>query len=104
MRNHYTGTKKGVIYWIINILQDLAKKGITSEELLIGKERLRSYLSIESENMSTLCKSNGEKFLLYVQESNEATHHKMKQVVPYMELYDTYYKNITLEQMNNTIR
>jgi predicted Zn-dependent peptidase len=104
MRNHSTGTKKGVIYWIINILQDLAKKGITSEELLIGKERLRSYLSIESENMSTLCKSNGEKFLLYVQESNEATHHKMKEVVPYMELYDTYYKNITLEQMNNTIR
>ena len=97
--------KRGVLYHILTIFRELALQGISAKELSVGKDRMKSFLQIEAENLGTICKHNGEEHLIHVQ-SNAAnsSHNQKPAIVSYLDKYKQYYDPITLEQMNYAIR
>ena len=89
------GKKLGVLPSIIQIINDLIRDGITQEELTIAKGSIlgQSMINLESNITQTLY--NGEELLL----GDNAT-----KVVPYAKLYESYYKNITKQNIHDAIR
>lgn len=90
----HQGTKKGVYPLIIDMLRKLRKTGVTSEELSIAKEFIQGRMILRQDNQDTNAIYNGEQILFY---------HK-KQILPYDKIYETYYRDVTLSQMNDVIR
>ena len=86
-------TDKGVIPLIISLLNDLINNGITQEELSLIKGNLKGNLLINLDD-DTLAEYNGTQTMLFCKSP----------VVPYTKKYDTFYKNITVSQINDIIR
>jgi predicted Zn-dependent peptidase len=90
------GVKKGVLPIIIDTLNNIIDGGITSRELAIAKHNLHGKYTLHANNLDNVCIYNCEKALLFP--------HEPSGIVPYDKLYDTYYKNINLDQVNTIIR
>ena len=88
------GTKPGVLPLILNELETLVKNGVTQEELNNAKQYMKGSLKISHANIDNLTKYNGEQFLF----------NPNSEIIPYTELFDKCYKNITLKSINNIIK
>jgi zinc protease len=90
------GNKKGVLPIIIDTLNAIIERGITSRELSIAKHNLHGKYTLHANNLENISIYNCEKALLFP--------HEPSGIVPYDKLYDTYYKNINLDDVNTIIR
>lgn len=86
--------KGGVLETIIDILKSLIKKGITKEELQTVKGTIEGDNILSLQSNSSRCLYNGENFL-YNQD--------LKHVIPYSDVYDKVFKNITKNQVDKVI-
>jgi predicted Zn-dependent peptidase len=91
----HNGKRKGVLPLIIHVLNDLIKNGITNRELLLIKNYFKGKNVINMEDSDTLSIYNSEYMLLYSD---------VKEYVPYDKVYDTFYKNITKEDIHMVIQ
>ena len=87
------GSGKGVLPLIMDIIADLYKHGVKQQEVSDAKKNLEGSMSLSMENSITACGYNGIRTLLYCTD----------EIVPYEELYNTYYKSITRSQINDII-
>ena len=83
------GAKKRVLPLIIDLLKGLK---ITQAELSLAKNYLRGKLIIAMDDMETPNIYNGSEFLYETE------------IVPFSKIFDTYYKNITIDQINRVIQ
>jgi predicted Zn-dependent peptidase len=90
------GNKKGVLPIIIDILNAIIEGGITSRELSIAKHNLRGKYTLHANHLENVSIYNCEKALLFPDDPSST--------VPYDKLYDTYYKDINLHDVNTIIR
>ena len=88
------GNKKGVLPIIIDILNSIIRGNITQGELDIAKNNLNGKYVLDMNNMNKLSIHNGENALLFPHEKQ----------VSYQMLYDTFYKSITLKDINRVIQ
>ena len=86
-------TSQGVIPLIISLLHDLIQNGITQTELTLIKGNVKGKNTINLDD-DTLAEYNGTQMMLYCK----------SKMVPYTKMYDTFYKNITVSQINAIIR
>ncbi len=89
------GGKKGVLPLIINMLNELHKNGTTEKEIELTKNYLKGSMNSNLEKNSLYTSYNGSFMLLY---SNK------RDYVPYEDLYKKYYENITVNEVNETIK
>mgnify|MGYP001434246850 CR=1 FL=1 len=87
-------SKKGVFPIVIDLLENLIKNGVTQEELNMTKGYLHGSFNMALANNDRIVTHNGTRFLL----------HPNKKIVPFIDLYDIYYKNISKEQLDNVIK
>lgn len=88
------GNKKGVLPIIIDILCGIIIGNITPREFNIAKNNLDGQYTLDMNDMDKVCIYNGEHLLLYPGEKH----------VSYQNMYDTFYKSITLKDVNRVIR
>ena len=88
------GHSKGVIPLIIKMLKDLKENGITDTELNLSKQFLKGRNKINMEDNDNNAIYNGEQMILFPDEN----------IIPYEDIYKTYYENITKLQINQIIR
>ena len=90
---------------ILTIFRQLALEGISAKELSVGKNRMKSSIQIEAENLGTICKHNGEMHLIHVQaNAANSSHNQKPAIVSYLDMYKEYYESITIEQINYAVR
>jgi predicted Zn-dependent peptidase len=87
------GNKKGVLPIVIDILNSILKGGITQSELNIAKHNLHGKHTLNRNDMNKVCIYNGEQILLFPNSPHTS----------YEKLYDTYYKSITLKDINRVL-
>ena len=85
--------KPGVIPLIIGLLRELLKNGITEEELTQAKQFMKGRMVLDLSEQDTNAIYNGDRVLFY----------SSKQIIPYDKLFDTYYKDIQIEHLNQVI-
>lgn len=88
------GTKKGVLPLLISELKQLVTRGITKDELTTAKQYMKGSLKISIENIDNSTSHNGEHSLIYPND----------ELIPYKDLYEMCYNNITLKNINDTIK
>jgi predicted Zn-dependent peptidase len=91
-----TNDEKGVLPRIVDMICDLQKHGITPHELQVSKQNIRGSMALALENNDSSCYHNGNRVILY---NNDE-----KSIVPYCDIYDTYYHPITRRDVNNVIK
>tara|TARA_B100001059_G_C17830653_1_gene584445 strand:+ start:552 stop:1937 length:1386 start_codon:yes stop_codon:yes gene_type:complete len=89
-------SKPGVLPIVIELLQALQKKGVTSKELTFAKNQIKHETMQQFEDIDSFCDHNGRFALIYDT--------SVVEFVSFDRLYETYYKTITLRQMNDYIR
>ena len=88
------GTQKGVLPLLVELINDLINKGITTEELKISKGFLKGSMTINMENNDEMASHNG----LY------CLTHPGEEIISYTKLYDKFYKKYTVDDINNIIK
>jgi predicted Zn-dependent peptidase len=88
------GNKKGVLPIVIDILNSILKGGISHHELTIAKDNLHGKHILKMNHMNKISIYNGEQTLLFPNNPH----------ISYEKLYDTYYKSITLKDINRVLR
>ena len=88
-----THMKKGVYPLMLDLLANLVKHGVTEKEVSRTKTYLDGKRMMNLENPHTQVENNGISMLLYNSEDT----------VPYKEGFNTYYKPITRERINQVI-
>ena len=86
--------KPSVLPLIIKELNKILKTGLTASEITIFKHNIRGHILMDLENSDTQTYYNG--YALLYQNPNE--------IVPYAQLYKTYYEPITKAQLTACIR
>jgi predicted Zn-dependent peptidase len=86
--------KHGVLHLLIQVLNDIVKKGVTQKELDEVKGNIQGHLVLNMERTETKCVHNGIEYILY----DNAT------VVPYKDLYKRHYEHITKKDIHEIIR
>lgn len=87
------GNRKGVLPIIIDILNGLIRGNITQSELDIAKSNLNGKYILELNNIDRLSLYNGEQAVMFPNEK----------IIPYQNIYDRFYKSITLTDINRVI-
>jgi predicted Zn-dependent peptidase len=87
---------KGVFPVIIDLIHELQTKGITLPELQTAKKNLKGSIALEEEDSDTACFLNGSRMLLYDTPNDS--------LVSYSDYYDTYYKHLTVKDVNDVIK
>jgi len=95
---------KSVLGIILKILRHLVIHGVNEKDFSIARERIKNMYQIDSENIDTFAKNNGEEQLLYLRDNNQSRHHKKDTIIPYLDIYKTHIETITIEQINQVIR
>jgi predicted Zn-dependent peptidase len=85
--------KKGVFYLLINLLNKIYKEGVTKEELDIAKGHVKGTLLENMQKAKNISFFNGTEYFIY----------GSPQMVPYHEIYDTFYKTITKDDILRVI-
>uniref|UniRef100_A0A6C0D2Z6 Peptidase M16 N-terminal domain-containing protein n=1 Tax=viral metagenome TaxID=1070528 RepID=A0A6C0D2Z6_9ZZZZ len=83
----------GVLPLLVKMMMDLIKNGITEEELKTAKGNYKGVFLKDLENIDVQCEYNGNEVLM-----------DSKRIVPYSKLYDTFYKNVSKEDVLAVIR
>ena len=86
--------KKGVLPLMIDVINDILKNGVTAEEFEFAKGYLKGTMNGELDNDMLKCKHNGAHLLEYPDEP----------FYEYAKIYDTYYKNMTLREVDDVAR
>ena len=86
--------KPSVLPLIIHELNKILKTGLTTSEITIFKHNIRGRILMDLENSDTQTYYNG--FAMLYQKPDD--------IVPYADLYKTYYEPITKAQLNACIR
>jgi predicted Zn-dependent peptidase len=86
----------GVLPLIIELLCDLIENGICQKEFDVAKGYLKGKMLLDIEDNDVPCEHNGTCALLYA--------NTMLPIVPYSKIYETYYANITKEEVNRVIK
>jgi predicted Zn-dependent peptidase len=86
-------TKKGVLPLMIDIIQDLLKRGVSENELQKTKQYVQGRQILNMENAETQVEYNGKQLFL----------HNTEDIIKYKETYDTNIKPITRRQINEVI-
>ena len=87
------GKKLGVLPLLIGMLKQLINRGITREELVSAKGYLRGKMLLNKERNTHSAFYNGIQETLYPNEP----------VVPFSQIYDTYYSGLTVRDINQVI-
>ena len=87
-------TKPGVLPLTIDLLNDLIQRGVSTGELNVAKGYLNGQMTRRSENDTHLSEYNGIQSIMFPNES----------AVPYSQLFDKFYKQITVDDINQCIR
>jgi len=90
-----TSSKKGVLPLIIDLLNDLAKHGVTQDEITKTKHYLKGQLTNMLENANTQSYYNGLRVLL---------HNEERDIVSFKDVYSVHYAKITKAYANAIIR
>ena len=85
------GTEKTLLPVLVDILDDLVKRGITEKELNDAKGYQRGQMLISMEDIDASCYYNGENFLFSIP------------MMPLSDLYKQCYQPITVKQVNECI-
>ena len=91
----HNGKKLGVLPLIIKMLNEMIEKGITNNEIMLGKNYTRGHFSLNMKDNHASAIHNAEHMLLY---------EGIREFISYKDMYDAYYKNITRENMHEVIR
>lgn len=89
------GKRKGVLPLIIDMINQLIKKGVTEEELTLVKNYIHGNRIMDLKDNKKACFHNAEYLLLYS---------KTNEYISYKHVYDRYYKTITREQIHAIIK
>jgi predicted Zn-dependent peptidase len=89
------GKKLGVLPLIINMLNEMIEKGVTNDELILCKNYMRGHFALKMKDNYASAIHNAEYMLMYS---------GIHEYIPYKNMYDAYYKNITREQIHDVIR
>jgi len=89
------GNGAGVLPLIIQMINDLIRHGIRTDELEMFKHNIRGKMILSLENMDTQVEYNGTEYLLYNAPEN---------IVPYSKIYETFYAPVSLEEIRRCIR
>ena len=87
-------SKNGVFYLLINLLNKLWKDGVTKEELDIAKGHIKGAYLDHMQKSKHISFFNGEEYFIY----------GSSKIVPYHQVYDTFYKTITTDDIMRIIR
>lgn len=87
----------GVLPLLIKLINEIITHGITEEELNISKGNFKGTLLLDLQNIVTQTRYNGE-MIIYglLGDSNK--------IVPYKDLYETFVKNITINDIKRVIK
>jgi len=91
----HNGKKLGVLPLIVKMLNDLCKNGVTTTEMNYIHTNFQGSELFKSENNELQTFYNGFELLTNSVDEN---------IVPYNKLYDVYYKNIGIGEINSIIR
>jgi len=89
------GNKKGVLPLLIDLFNDLIQNGVGNTEVEMAKKIKQEKMNINKEDNYNLAEHNGKECLLYGNSHN---------IVSYIDIYDTFYKNLTKKHINDVIR
>ena len=89
------GSSKGVLPLVIGLINDLLKHGVNDKEFLLSKNSKKEKMKLQLEDNDVLAEHIGKEFLLYGD---------TKKIISYSDIYETYFKNITKENINTVIR
>ena len=84
----------GVLSFMIKLLNDLVKNGITQQELVSAKGYCKGKMVMQLETSNKRCEYNGLEYFVY----------DTQEIVPFDRLYDVYYSSITKKQVNDIIK
>jgi predicted Zn-dependent peptidase len=87
--------QKGVIPIVVDMISELIRNGVSEKEIETAKGFIQGNQLLSSENGDNACFHNGLEYLLY---DNPG------EIVPYMSIYDTYYRKITRREIHDVIR
>jgi predicted Zn-dependent peptidase len=90
----HNGKKKGVLPLLLTLVTELLANGITKTELEVAKGNYKGKLLLQQKNISNTAEYNGVQCTIYENEP----------FVPYREHYDTFYRNLTVKEVNNVIQ
>lgn len=93
------GGKNGVIPILVDLLKSLKKGDVTEKEISLAKSNLRGKMILKQEHIVNRCKYNGEELIIL----GDAEKLETDGIVPYNELYDKHYKNITMSEINEVV-
>jgi predicted Zn-dependent peptidase len=86
----------GVLPLLVKLIRDLYKRGITQQELNDAKTHLQGSLTRYLENMSDICTYNATR-VAFINADDSS-------IVPFKDIYSTYYEKITKNQVNSIIK
>jgi predicted Zn-dependent peptidase len=89
------GKTTGVLQFIMKMINNMKRSGITDEEIKLAKGNLKGSNMLDLESLSLHTNYNGEE-LLFIGGA--------KQIVPYAKLYDTYFDKITKKDILAVIK
>jgi predicted Zn-dependent peptidase len=89
------GSSKGVLPLIIGLINDLLEHGITDKEVQLSKNSKKEKMKLKLEDNDVLAEHNGKEFLLYGDK---------KKIISFSDIYETHYKDITKQNINEVIR
>ena len=89
------GNSKGVLPLLIGLINDLLKNGVNDKEFLLAKISKKEKMKLNLEDNDVLAEHIGKEFLLYGDK---------RKIISYSDIYETYFKNITKENINTVIR
>lgn len=90
----HNGKQKGVLEVLIDMLNDLVKKGISEKELKYTKGFIEGNIGIHTEKSNTQCEYNAYQYFMLNKED----------IIPYNKLYGYIYDKISKKEINEFIR
>jgi predicted Zn-dependent peptidase len=93
-----SSSRKGLIPSLVLILNDLVRNGITEKELHTIKGYLKGSSIMSIEDINEQCEYNG------VEEIMKSKYKEQEDTVSILDIYDRFYKKITISEINKTIR
>lgn len=96
--NHHIG----VLPIVMELLMDLKKKGVTTEDILVAKGNIRGKYLLSLQAMDNMTEYNGIESVY--QESESRSGSGSKQFVPYSKIYDTFLADLSKKDIQDIIR
>lgn len=101
--------KKGVLCLLIDLINDLIENGVKEEDFKVAKKFMKSKFEMDLEDNDVSSLHNAEYVLFYSSNLYLSSPHSQPSIQPhpyvsYDQMYDKYYKHITIHQVNEVIK